>query len=35
MNCYRFHRCLYDEKPGENVASQKDNGKRSRVFCVT
>ena len=25
----------YDEKPGENIPSQKNDGKRSRVFCVT
>ena len=35
MNSYGFHRCLHDEKPGENIPSQKDDGKRSRVFCVT
>ena len=22
MNSYRFHRCLHDEKPGENIPSQ-------------
>ena len=25
---------LYDEKPGENIPSPKDNGKRSCVFFL-
>ena len=34
MNSYRFRRCLHDEKCGKNIPSQKDDGKRSRVFCL-